>query len=56
MSPKRSEVALGPKFDQQRFHGFILAHGLLPADLLRRAVVDDFIPAERASTAAKTGQ
>jgi hypothetical protein len=53
---KDAEAALGPRFDQQRFHDFILAQGLLPPDLLRRAVVEDFIPAEKAGTARKTGQ
>jgi uncharacterized protein (DUF885 family) len=37
------EKALGPRFDQQRFHDFVLAQGLLPPDLLRKAVMDDFV-------------
>jgi Bacterial protein of unknown function (DUF885) len=37
------EKALGSRFDQQRFHDFILAQGLLPPDLLRKAVMDDFV-------------
>lgn len=41
----RSEVeqALGPKFDQQRFHDFILAQGLLPPALLRQTVMQEFV-------------
>jgi len=41
------EKALGPKFNQQRFHDFILAQGLLPPTLLRKAVFDNFVPRER---------
>jgi hypothetical protein len=53
---KDAETALGPRFDQQRFHDFILAQGLLPPDLLRRAVLEDFIPAAKAGAARKTGR
>ena len=42
-----TEAALGSKFNQKRFHDFILAQGLLPPDLMRRAVMDEFVPAER---------
>jgi uncharacterized protein (DUF885 family) len=38
------EAALGPKFDQQKFHDFILAQGLLTPDLMRRAVLETFVP------------
>ena len=44
---KETEAALGTKFDQKKFHDFILRQGLLPPDLLRAAVLEDFIPAER---------
>ncbi len=40
-----TEKALGPKFDQKKFHDFILAQGLLPPDLMRKAVMEDFVPA-----------
>lgn len=43
---KETEAALGPKFNQQRFHDFILAQGLLPPDLMREAVQEKFVPAE----------
>lgn len=39
-----TERALGPKFDRKAYHDFILAQGLLPPSLLRKAVVEDFIP------------
>ena len=39
-----AEKALGPKFNVQKFHDFILSQGLLPPDLLRKAVMEDFVP------------
>lgn len=43
---KDVEAALGPKFNQKKFHDFILAQGLLPPDLMRQAVMDDFVKAQ----------
>ena len=40
---RRSE----PKFDQKKFHDFILAQGLLPPDLMRKAVLEDFVPSQK---------
>jgi hypothetical protein len=42
-----TEAALGAKFDQKKFHDFILAQGLLPPDLIREAVMDGFVPEQR---------
>ncbi len=42
-----TEAALGPKFNALRFHDFILAQGLLPPDLMRQAVEQDFIPSQK---------
>jgi len=42
-----TETLLGPRFDQLRFHDFILAQGLLPPDLMRKAVLEDFVPSMR---------
>lgn len=42
-----TESALGPKFNQKKFHDFILAQGLLPPDLMRKAVMEDFVPAQK---------
>ncbi len=39
--------AKGVKFDQKKFHDFILAQGLLPPDLIRQAVMDNFVPAQK---------
>jgi hypothetical protein len=44
---KDTEAALGPKFDARRFHDFLLAQGLLPPSLLRKAVMDNFVPAQK---------
>lgn len=44
---KETEAVLAAKFNQKRFHNFILAQGLLPPDLMREAVIEKFIPAER---------
>src|SRR5260370_19263674 len=38
-----TERELGAKFDQLKFHDFILSQGLLPPALLRKAVFADFI-------------
>lgn len=40
---KDTEKALGKRFDQKKFHDFILAQGLLPPDLMRQAVMQDFV-------------
>jgi uncharacterized protein (DUF885 family) len=43
---KEVEMRLGSRFDQLRYHDFIVSQGLLPPDLLRSAVMNDFIGAE----------
>ncbi|MGC2185724.1 MAG: DUF885 domain-containing protein [Terriglobales bacterium] len=40
---KDVEDKLGAKFNEKKFHDFILAQGLLPPDLMRQAVMDDFV-------------
>jgi uncharacterized protein (DUF885 family) len=44
---KETEKALGAKFEQKKFHDFILAQGLLPPELMRKAVLEEFVPAQR---------
>jgi len=39
--------AKGVKFDQKKFHDFVLAQGLLPPDLMRKAVMEDFVPVQK---------
>jgi uncharacterized protein (DUF885 family) len=43
---KEVESRLGAKFNQKKFHDFILAQGLLPPDLMRKAVLEDFVPGQ----------
>ena len=45
---ERALAAKGAKFDQKKFHDFILAQGLLPPYLLREAVMSEFVPAQTA--------
>jgi Bacterial protein of unknown function (DUF885) len=44
---RETEAALGTKFNQKRFHDFILGQGLLPPDLMRKAVLEEFVPGEK---------
>jgi uncharacterized protein (DUF885 family) len=37
-----AEKRMGPAFDQKAFHDFVLAQGLLPPALLRKAVLEEF--------------
>ncbi|MBV8404682.1 MAG: DUF885 domain-containing protein [Gammaproteobacteria bacterium] len=41
------EAALGTKFRQKSFHDFVLSQGLLPPDLMRKAVLEEFVPAQK---------
>jgi hypothetical protein len=40
------EMALGDRFNQRKYHDFLLEQGLLPPDLLRQAVLAEFVPAQ----------
>jgi hypothetical protein len=42
----QTELALRDDFDQQAFHDFILAQGMLPPDLLKQAVMEEFVPSQ----------
>jgi len=41
------EKQMGARFDQKKFHDFILLQGLLPPDLLRQAVMTEFVPSQQ---------
>jgi uncharacterized protein (DUF885 family) len=41
-----AEVALGKKFNRQAFNDFVLAQGLVPPAVLRKAVMEEFVPAQ----------
>jgi len=40
-----AQLALRQRFNRREFNDFVLAQGLLPPRLLRKAVMDDFVPA-----------
>ena len=42
---KDTEKAMGARFNQKKFHDFLLAQGLLPPALMRQAVFAEFVPA-----------
>ena len=42
----QTEIALQGRFDQKAFHDFVLAQGMLPPDLLKQAVMDEFVPSQ----------
>lgn len=42
-----TEIALGKRFDLQRFNDFLLAQGLLPPDQMAEAVDKQFVPAQQ---------
>lgn len=48
-----AEIALGKDFDLKAFNDFVIAQGILPPALLKQAVLEDFIPAQKARLAAK---
>jgi hypothetical protein len=43
-----TEIALGSKFDRHAFNDFLIGEGLLPPNLLAKAVSEKFIPAQLA--------
>ena len=42
----QTELKLRDKFNQRAFHDFILAQGLLPPDILKDAVMNEFVPSQ----------
>jgi len=42
----QTELKLRDAFDQQAFHDFVLAQGLLPPDILKGAVMNEFVPSQ----------
>jgi uncharacterized protein (DUF885 family) len=50
---KETEKALGTKFNQKSFHDFILAQGLLPPDMMRKAVMEVFVPTQQKQAASQ---
>ena len=44
---REAEAALGKRFQQKKFHDFVLSQGLLPPDLMRKTVLEEFVPSQR---------
>lgn len=44
----KAELALGERFDRRSYHDFVLVQGLLPPDLLERAVMEEYVPSRSA--------
>jgi uncharacterized protein (DUF885 family) len=42
-----AQLALRGRFERRAFNDFVLAQGLLPPALLRKAVMEEFVPAQR---------
>ncbi len=42
----QTELKLRDDFDQKAFHDFVLAQGLLPPEILKDAVMNDFVPSQ----------
>jgi uncharacterized protein (DUF885 family) len=42
----QTELTLGPRFNRRKFNDFLLGQGLVPPDLLQKAVESDFIPGQ----------
>ena len=43
----RAQVELGDKFNRQKFNDFVLSQGLLPPDLMQKAIDEEFIPSQK---------
>lgn len=43
-----TELALGEKFDRLAFNNFLLSQGIIPLDLIAKAVREEFVPAQLA--------
>jgi hypothetical protein len=44
----KTELALGKQFNVQAYHDFIVNEGLLPPELLGKAVTEEFVPQQKA--------
>jgi len=44
---KDTELALGTKFNQLRFHDFVMSQGILPPALIKQAVKEEFVTKEK---------
>ena len=42
----QTELKLRDRFDQRAFHDFVLAQGLLPPEVLKDAIMNQFVPSQ----------
>lgn len=42
----QTELKLADKFDQQAFHDYVLDQGMLPPDILKKSVMEEFVPGQ----------
>jgi uncharacterized protein (DUF885 family) len=42
----QAEIALGPRFDRLAYHDFVVHQGVLPFDVLERAIMDEYVAAQ----------
>jgi uncharacterized protein (DUF885 family) len=45
----KTELALGSQFKLQAYHDFIIHQGLLPPEVLEKAVTEEFVPAQKSA-------
>jgi hypothetical protein len=45
-----TELALGEQFDEKEFNDFLLAQGIIPLELIAKAVREEFVPAHKAAS------
>jgi hypothetical protein len=45
----KTELALGSQFNVQAYHDFIIHQGLLPPELLDKAVTEEFVPTQKSA-------
>ncbi|MCC7005689.1 MAG: DUF885 domain-containing protein [Ottowia sp.] len=43
----QAELILGDQFEKKRFNDFVIKQGLLPPDLLKQALLNEFVPSEK---------
>ena len=51
---ERTELALGANFNEKAYHDFILSQGLLPLNLMAKAIQDEFIPKHTIGTGGRS--
>ena len=49
----KAELALGARFAAQSYHDFIIGQGLLPPQLLEKAVMDDYVRSQEQRVGAR---